>query len=123
MHHSGAVVAKTDQPPPACFDVEPEFRGAGIERIFEQLLHDARWTLHHFTGGNLVSNVVGEDTNAAHWRKGPGARGQTPARRNALVVTGPLPLAPGRFFTVPRCLALPAASLKPSAMRAGSTGS
>jgi hypothetical protein len=33
---------------------------AGVERVFDQLLHGARRTLHHLAGGDAVDDGLGE---------------------------------------------------------------
>ena len=38
-------------------------RGAGIERVLDQLLHHARRTLDHLAGGDAVDHGFGELAN------------------------------------------------------------
>ena len=64
--HSAAVIGDPDQPPSAGLNLHAHVGGAGIQRILQQLLYDGRRALHHFTGGDLVGNLIGENTDAAH---------------------------------------------------------
>ncbi|HPG16903.1 MAG TPA: hypothetical protein PK392_03695 [Opitutaceae bacterium] len=41
-------------------------RGAGIERVFHQLLHDRGGALHHLASGDLVGDPVGKDADFGH---------------------------------------------------------
>ena len=41
-------------------------RGAGVERIFEQLLDDGGGPLDHLPGRDLVGDLVGKNADAAH---------------------------------------------------------
>ncbi len=50
----------------AAFDFDADAGGAGVERVFEQLLDHGRRTVHHFAGGDLVGDLVGEYADAAH---------------------------------------------------------
>ncbi len=38
----------------------------GVERIFHQLLHDARRPLNHFAGGDLIGDLLGQQVDAVH---------------------------------------------------------
>ena len=64
--HAAAVVGDADQAAAAGFDLDAQLGGAGVERIFEQLLDHRSGALHHFTGGDLVGDLVGQDADAAH---------------------------------------------------------
>ncbi len=68
-HHAGAVVGQPDQLAPAGFDLQPELRRTGVERIFEQFLDDAGRPLHYLPGRDLVGDNVGEDADAAHFAR------------------------------------------------------
>jgi len=58
--HAFAVVGNPDEPPSAAVDEHIDAAGAGIERIFDELLHHARRTLDHLTGGDAVDHGFGE---------------------------------------------------------------
>ena len=45
-------------PPAGGDDVDPP--RTGIERILDELLHDARRALHHLAGSDAVDDVIGE---------------------------------------------------------------
>jgi hypothetical protein len=38
-------------------------RGAGVEAVLDQLLGDRGGTFHHLAGGDLVDQLVGQDTD------------------------------------------------------------
>ena len=61
--HPLAVVGDADQPPPAAVGRDLDAGRAGVEGILDQLLHDARRTLHHLAGGDAVDDVLGELTD------------------------------------------------------------
>ena len=61
-----AVVGDADQLAAARLDFDANAIGAGVERVLQQFLHDRGRTIHHLTGGDLVSHLVGKNTNAAH---------------------------------------------------------
>ena len=65
-HHAAAVVCDADELAAAAFDLDANAGGAGIERVFEQLLDYGRRAVHHFAGGDLVGDLVGEYADAAH---------------------------------------------------------
>ena len=65
-HHAHAVVGQANQAAAAGLDIQAKFGGSGVERVFEQLLDDAGGALDHFSGGDLVGDVVGENADAAH---------------------------------------------------------
>jgi hypothetical protein len=65
-HHAAAVVHDADELAAAAFDLDADTGGAGIERVFEQLLDHGRRTVHHFAGGDLVGDLVSEYVDAAH---------------------------------------------------------
>ncbi len=58
--HALAVVADADEPPAAAVGHDLDAVRAGIERILDQLLHDARRTLDHLAGGDAVDHGLGE---------------------------------------------------------------
>ncbi len=65
-YHAAAVVHDADELAAAAFDLDADAGGAGIERVFEQFLDHGRGTVHHFAGGDLVGDLVGEYVDAAH---------------------------------------------------------
>ena len=65
-HHAHAVVGEANQAPAAGLDIQAKFGGPGVERVFEQLLDDAGGALDHFSGGDFIGDVVGENADAAH---------------------------------------------------------
>ena len=65
-HHAAAVVGDADELAAAAFDLDADAGGAGIERVFEQLLDHGRGAIDHFAGGDLVGDLVGECVDAAH---------------------------------------------------------
>ena len=38
----------------------------GVERVFDQFLHDAGGALDHFAGGDLVGDLFGQQADAVH---------------------------------------------------------
>ena len=64
--HAAAVVQHADEPPAARFDFHPQVRRAGVEGVFEKFLDHRRRPLDHFSGGDLVGDLVGKNANAAH---------------------------------------------------------
>src|SRR5690606_22403375 len=52
--HAGAVVTDADEAPAARLDHDLDGRGAGIERVLDELLHGCRRPLYHLAGGNAV---------------------------------------------------------------------
>lgn len=66
--HSESVVGDPDQAPSARLHLHGDARCAGIEGVFDQLLHDAGGTLHHLASGDLVGDLLGQKANAVHGR-------------------------------------------------------
>src|SRR5580693_7780941 len=65
-HHAAAVVGDLDQLFATSFDVDLDASRACVERVLEQLFYHRGRALHHFAGGDLVGDVLGEDVDAAH---------------------------------------------------------
>ena len=61
--HAGAVVDYLHQLLAGLFHNELHLGGAGIDGIFQQLLHHRGGALHHFAGRNLVGEVFGKQVN------------------------------------------------------------
>ena len=64
--HAVAVVAHADELAPARLDLDADARGTGVQRVLQQLLHHGGGALHHLAGGDLVCDLGGEYTDAAH---------------------------------------------------------
>ena len=62
----GAVVGHADETASAGLDFDGDFFGAGIERIFDEFLHDAGGAFDHFAGGDLVGDLFGKQADAVH---------------------------------------------------------
>ena len=58
--HAVAVVAHADEPAPAAVGHDLNLARAGVERVFDELLHDARRPLDHFAGGDAVDGGFGQ---------------------------------------------------------------
>ena len=65
-HHATAIVCHLDQLLAASFDVYSNALCTCVERVLQQFLHYRGRALHHFAGGDLVGDVVGENVDAAH---------------------------------------------------------
>ncbi len=61
---TGTVIPHTDQFCAALLDVDFNARGAGIQRVFQQLLDHRGRPLNDFSGGNLVGEQRGKTLNA-----------------------------------------------------------
>ncbi len=64
--HAAAIVDDADQAAAAGFHFDANVGGAGVERVFEQLLDDGSGPFHYFAGGDLVGDLVGKYADAAH---------------------------------------------------------
>jgi len=60
-----AVVGDTHLAHPAGLEPDVDRRGAGIERVFQQLLQYRGGTLDHLAGGNLVDQCIGQQADGA----------------------------------------------------------
>ena len=65
-HHATSVVNDANQLAPARFHVNANSLRPGVERIFQQLLHHRRRSLHHLAGSNLVRHLIGKNADVAH---------------------------------------------------------
>src|ERR1700741_4401702 len=80
-HHAVAVVRDADELAAAAFDLDADAGGAGVKRVFEQLLDHGRGAVHHFAGCDLVGDLVGEYADAAHGLQSTAERrGELPGR-------------------------------------------
>ena len=57
--HAAAVVGDADEPPAAAVGDDLDARRAGVERVLDQLLDDARRPLDHLAGGDAVDDGGG----------------------------------------------------------------
>ncbi len=64
--HAVAVVFDAQQLLAAELDRDGDARGAGVERVLDQLLDDGGRTLDDFPGGNLVREMKREAVNSGH---------------------------------------------------------
>ena len=64
--HAGAVVGHANEAAAAGLDFDGDARGPGVERVFNQLLHDTGRALNHFAGGDLIGDLLGEQADAVH---------------------------------------------------------
>ena len=58
--HAGAVIGHADEAAPAGLDFHRDARRPGVERIFNQFLHDTGRPLNHLAGGDLVGDLLGK---------------------------------------------------------------
>lgn len=59
-----AVIADTNQLDAALLDINLDFRGIGINTVFQQFLHHRGRPLNHLAGGDLVNKLVGHLLNS-----------------------------------------------------------
>ena len=64
--HSAPVVADPDQVASRLLNVDFDLFGAGVERVFDEFLHDARGAFDHFPRGDLVDKRCVENFNFRH---------------------------------------------------------
>ena len=64
--HAEAVVGHANETASARADFDGDFFRVGVERIFDQLLHDAGGPFDHFAGGDLVGDLFGKELDAVH---------------------------------------------------------
>ena len=65
-HHAASVVDDANQFAAARFHVNANPLRSRVERIFQQLLHYGRRSLHHFAGSDLVRHLIGKNADIAH---------------------------------------------------------
>jgi hypothetical protein len=65
--HADAVVGDADQRAPAVAQVDGDSGGAGVERVFDQLLDGRGRALDDLAGGDLVDQVVRQPSDADQW--------------------------------------------------------
>ena len=64
--HAAAVVGDADQLAPAGLDLDADAVGPGVQSVLQQLFNDGGRPVHHLARGDLVGNLVGKYTDAAH---------------------------------------------------------
>jgi hypothetical protein len=62
--HAAAVIGDANEGATTVLDVHLDGGRARVERVLDQLLHDGRRSLHHFTGSDLVGDGPAEHANA-----------------------------------------------------------
>ncbi len=60
MRHAAAVIGDTDPPPAAAIGEDVDPAGTGVDRVFDEFLHDARGTFDHLAGGDAVDDLFGK---------------------------------------------------------------
>ncbi len=58
--HAGAIVGDANEPAAAAVGHDLDLARAGVQRILDQLLHDARRALDHFARGDAVDDAFGQ---------------------------------------------------------------
>ena len=69
--HAAAVVRDAQIRHAAAANLHRDGAGAGVNRVFDELLHHRGGPLHDLARGNQVSNVGGEDLDVRHMRSTP----------------------------------------------------
>jgi hypothetical protein len=64
--HAEAVVHHAHEAAPPRLNLHRYARSLGIQRILDQLFHDAGRTLNHFAGGDLIGHLLGQQADAVH---------------------------------------------------------
>ena len=64
--HPLAIIRNANQAPSAGFHLDADTRGAGVEGVLEQLLHDRSGTVDHLAGGDLIGHLVRKNSDAPH---------------------------------------------------------
>ena len=81
--HATAVVDDADQPPPAAVDLHAKVGGTRVERVLEQFLDHGSRTLDYLSGGDLVSDDVGQDSDTTHGNSSVNTKGANSLARAA----------------------------------------
>jgi hypothetical protein len=84
-----AIVLDDDLPHAATGELDRDLRGAGVERVVDQLAHHRGRPLDHLAGGDLADQRVGQLADRAARRVG-GGQGQGGVHA-AIVAAGSLP--------------------------------
>ena len=64
--HAGTVVGHADEAASTGLDLDGDARRPGVERVFDQFLYHAGWTLHHLAGGDLVGDDFWKQMDGTH---------------------------------------------------------
>lgn len=64
--HAPAVVGDSDEASAAGGDFDGDAGGVGVDGVFDEFLDDGGWALDHFTGCDLVGDLLGEELDAVH---------------------------------------------------------
>ena len=64
--HAEAVIHHAHEAASARLNLHRYARSLGIQRVLDQLLHDAGRPLDHFAGGDLVGHLLGQQADAVH---------------------------------------------------------
>jgi hypothetical protein len=64
--HAATVVGDADEAAATGFDFDADVGGSGVEGVLEELLNDGGGTVDDLAGGDLVSDLVGENADATH---------------------------------------------------------
>jgi len=67
--HPDAVVGHPNHRFAAVDEIDVDPRGAGIERVFNQFLHDRGWAFNHFARRDLIHGMQVEQSNRGHARQ------------------------------------------------------
>src|SRR4029077_20470261 len=62
-----SVVCDLNEFLPACFDLNLDAGGTGVEGVFEELLDDRSRAFHDLAGGDFVGYGFGEDVDLGHF--------------------------------------------------------
>ena len=62
-----AVVFDHDAANAAAHQLHRHFRGTGVQRVVDQLTHHRGRALHHFPGGDLTDEFVGQFADGLAW--------------------------------------------------------
>ena len=64
--HARTIIVDADALDPAIFQRHIDRLGSGVQRILEHFLYHRCRTLHHFAGGDLADEGVGEGADGRH---------------------------------------------------------
>jgi hypothetical protein len=64
--HAATVVSDADKAAATGFDFDADVSSSGIEGVLQEFFDDGGGTVDDFAGGDLVGDLVGENSDAAH---------------------------------------------------------
>src|SRR5215471_9141221 len=64
--HAHPVIAHPDELTARILELDADGRGMGVDGVLHQLLHHGGGTLHDLSGGDLVDQELGKETDRAH---------------------------------------------------------